>query len=268
MSVDHVVPRSDALRLGIPVDLFEDAVNLVLCCSGCNGFGNRYRSIELPQEVWTIDAFLALRDRIYSDRSQLISKRREIERAFFDSRPWVAVPTPGPATHLSAAPKLAIGQRSFVFQQRLEPARDAGGLIQEFRPQERFANTAGLPLHDYGEGPFCNFRITAAAGLAGVYAFVVDGEVRYLGECEDLRARFNAGYGNISPRNCFLGGQPTNCKINRFVLQEAQAGRRIDLYFCRTALAERKAVEHELLSQISPPWNGRLAHRLEQAASS
>jgi hypothetical protein len=259
MSIDHVVPRSDALRLNIPVAFAEDAINLVLCCSGCNGFGNRYRSTELHREVWTIDAFLDLRDRIYSERTLLISKRREMERAFFASRPWVTVPSPALPTDVPAVPHLMIGQRSFLFQQTIEPERDTGGVIKEFRPQERFANPAGLPLHDYGEGPFCVFRITAPTGLAGVYAFVVDGDVRYLGECEDLRARFNAGYGNISPRNCFIGGQPTNCKINVIVLKEARASRRIDLYFCRTSLAERKSVEHELLSQFSPPWNGRLA---------
>ena len=43
MSVDHVVPSSEAKRLGIPVASYEDYINLVLCCSGCNGFGNRFR---------------------------------------------------------------------------------------------------------------------------------------------------------------------------------------------------------------------------------
>jgi hypothetical protein len=152
----------------------------------------------------------------------------------------------------------AIGDRTFVFQQSLEPDRTSDGAIHEFFPADRFLNAAGLPLHSYGEGPFCAFRIGAPAGLPGVYALIVDDEVRYLGECADLRARFNAGYGIISPRNCFVGGQPTNCRINRRVLEVVKAGGRVDLYFLLTSPSDRKAVELELLARFSPPWNGRL----------
>jgi hypothetical protein len=87
-SVDRVVPRGEALRLGIDPSLFEDVINLVLCCAGCNGFGNRYRTTASPQSPWTLDAFLALRDRVFAERSKLVEDRRGREREFFGARPW------------------------------------------------------------------------------------------------------------------------------------------------------------------------------------
>jgi hypothetical protein len=88
MSVDHVVPGGEARRVGIDAQLYEDAINLVLCCSGCNGFGNRYRCVADPQSVWTLEGFLALRDRIFAERFERIAARRAAEIAFFESGPW------------------------------------------------------------------------------------------------------------------------------------------------------------------------------------
>src|SRR5947209_5141475 len=57
MSVDHVVPKGEALRLGVPLEYYEDFINLVLCCTGCNGFGNRYRLLYEPQPQWDLQNF-------------------------------------------------------------------------------------------------------------------------------------------------------------------------------------------------------------------
>lgn len=88
MSIDHVVPRGEAARVGIDAHLYEDAINLVLCCSGCNGFGNRYRCLVESQPAWTLEEFLELRNRIFEDRFQRIAQRRAAEIAFFESKPW------------------------------------------------------------------------------------------------------------------------------------------------------------------------------------
>jgi hypothetical protein len=94
LSVDHVVPSGDARRLGIGPALVNDLINLVLCCSGCNGFGNRY---SVPSNlvplgtVWTSERFVALRDGIFRDRAQRIAARRATELAYFQSQPWAAV---------------------------------------------------------------------------------------------------------------------------------------------------------------------------------
>lgn len=88
-SRDHVVPRGQAIKLGVGIDLYEDFINLVLCCTGCNGFGNRYAVISDPMEMWGIDAFIVLRDHVFAERTASIALRRAIERAFFQSAPWI-----------------------------------------------------------------------------------------------------------------------------------------------------------------------------------
>jgi len=66
-----------------------------------------------------------------------------------------------------------------------------------------------------------------------------------------------------------MGGQSTNCKVNRPVLDVAKTEGRVDLYFHATP--HRKVVEKELVAQYLPPWNGRQRQSLQgdapQAAS-
>lgn len=96
MNIDHVVPAAEARLLGIPEDFFEDAINKVLACSGCNGFLNRYKPVASRLSVWTLEQFVALRDRSFEERTRLIADRRRIEVEIFESRPWES-PIP-PAT--------------------------------------------------------------------------------------------------------------------------------------------------------------------------
>ncbi len=155
----------------------------------------------------------------------------------------------------SAPLPIRLGGSDFAFVGSLTPERDTSGTIVEFSPQGRYAKADAHALHKHGHGAFCRFCIAVPKGLAGVYALVVDGSVRYIGECEDLGKRFNMGYGTISPKNCYAGGQPTNCKINRRVLGVSKGGGRVDLYFLPTPLSLRKAVENQLVARCSPPWN-------------
>lgn len=154
---------------------------------------------------------------------------------------WAVVPLPLAALGLE-----------FKLVGDIEPARDAGGHIIEFMPQAGYRDAATTPLHEYGAGPFCKFRVKTRCG-EGIYAFVVAGEVKYVGECEDLASRMNAGYGNISPRNCYRRGQPTNCRVNALVLEEAARGHRITVWFHATI--NRKTVEANVLRAVQPPWN-------------
>jgi hypothetical protein len=74
-----------------------------------------------------------------------------------------------------------------------------------------------------------------------------------VGECANLSKRFNMGYGNISPKNCFKGGQETNCHLNNLLYAAILAGQRISLWFFQTT--DYKLVEVALRSTLSPPWN-------------
>jgi len=138
---------------------------------------------------------------------------------------------------------------------------DQGGEIVEYCPSSRYKNTGNLPLHEFGKEPFCHFKIPSdpLTKTIGIYALVeVGGQVKYIGETGDsLVDRFNGGYGRISPRNPFKGGQQTNCHINKRLLESAKSGRSIELWFHPTDVpkGERKANEKRLIRSLRPPWN-------------
>ena len=90
ISLDHVLPARQCQGLGIPEELYNSFSNIVLCCSGCNGFDNRYR---IPPDAaaggWTLQRFTSLRDRVFRDRKARILKRGEDELEFYHRRPWI-----------------------------------------------------------------------------------------------------------------------------------------------------------------------------------
>lgn len=135
----------------------------------------------------------------------------------------------------------------------IKPDVDERGLIKQYKPQPLYKNISGYPLNKYGKGTFCKFRVPNNISISGVYAIYVDDDLKYIGECVDLSDRFNTGYGQISPRNCYLGGQETNCRINKIILREASRNKRISLYFYKTK--KHKLVEREILGQFKPSWN-------------
>jgi hypothetical protein len=111
---------------------------------------------------------------------------------------------------------MKVWQYEFAQVCDIEPLRENDGSVRALKPQSRYKNNNALPLNKYGKGPFCKFTIPKGYKVSGVYAIVVNQELKYIGECVNLSSRFNVGYGNISPRNCFKGGQETNCRINAY----------------------------------------------------
>lgn len=88
VQADHVVPESEAKRLGIPAEFYLDCINVVLACSGCNGFKNRDALPFAPQPTWSMQVFLTLRDEVFLLRSARIEERRKKEISIFESKPW------------------------------------------------------------------------------------------------------------------------------------------------------------------------------------
>ena len=139
---------------------------------------------------------------------------------------------------------------TFSFIQELIPECDGDGNIKEYKPQGNY--TKDKPLNAHGSGSFCRFTIHAG-NWSGVYLWVAGGEIIYIGETAGLARRFNTGYGVIEPVNCYIGGQSTNCKMNKVVLEQAKTGKYVKLYFYETS--EYKAVELELLGKIKTKYN-------------
>ncbi len=149
---------------------------------------------------------------------------------------------------------MKIGALIFSHVCALLPKSDQEGSILEFLPQSRYENKNGLKLNKYGEGPFCKFTIDKKySRKTGVYVMVIEDDFQYVGECDDFFKRFGMGYGTISPRNCFDGGQPTNCRINSEILSSIKSGHPVQLYFFETD--DRFKIEHELIMNLRPPWN-------------
>jgi len=148
---------------------------------------------------------------------------------------------------------MKIGRYEFEMVCAIKPERNPDGSIREIMPQSRYRNGGDLSLNRYGGGPFCKFKIPNGRNYGGVYAVVVEGVVKYIGECVNLSSRYNMGYGNISPRNCFVRGQETNCRLNNLILLAAKDGTHPILWFLPTK--EYKVVERELRDSERPDWN-------------
>ncbi len=147
-----------------------------------------------------------------------------------------------------------IGGLSFHLLSAIDPVRGPDARPLEFMPQARYANRRNLRLNPHGRGSFCKISLDRLPSREGVYAITVDHAPVYVGECVDLRERFGPrGYGDIAPRNCFVGGQPTNCKVNHRILVAAKEARQVQLWFLETP--QRKAAEAQLRHSLTPAWN-------------
>lgn len=146
-----------------------------------------------------------------------------------------------------------LGGYSFKFICNIEPERIDSGAVKPYLPQKRYRNTKGLSLNKYGKGPYCKFFIPRNLNKCGVYALTIDDQLIYIGECLNLSSRFNMGYGNISPRNCYQGGQETNCRLNHLIYSEVSKGATVSLWFLETN--NYKHIEGFLRSRMNLPWN-------------
>jgi len=142
----------------------------------------------------------------------------------------------------------------FHFVCKIKPELDSSGMPIEYMPHSRYRNVSGIRLHKYGKGPFCRFKIPNDYRKTGLYIVQVSKLPKYVGECEDLTKRWNDGYGNISPRNCYVGGQETNCRINNLILESFLGGSEITLYFHETD-DDRKTIEASLREKLQLDWN-------------
>lgn len=147
----------------------------------------------------------------------------------------------------------------FQFVCEIIPELEKDGIPKEYMPQSRFRNVSNLPLNQYGKGPFCRFKITHTFRKTGVYLVVINETPKYVGECEDFGKRWNMGYGVISPRKCYKGGQSTNCRINNLILGAFKSGDKIKLFFHETN--NRLEIEDELTAKLNPEWNIKGARR-------
>jgi len=120
-------------------------------------------------------------------------------------------------------------------------------------------------LHRFGKGPFCNFIIDDHLKEKGLYCFVVNGKVKYIGKVtrnSNFGKRFNGGYGHISPYNCYKAGNGhpcgrlTNCHINSLINKAILAKNVIKIGFLvMNNDVSISATEKALIMTNNPEWN-------------
>ncbi|MGR6898321.1 DUF7669 domain-containing protein [Rummeliibacillus sp. BSL5] len=144
-------------------------------------------------------------------------------------------------------------KNQFKFICDIKPLRDHNGNVESFEVHVENNNIQGLSLNKYGQGPFCKFSIPSDIQQAGLYAIALNNELVYIGVCESLSRRFNKGYGMISPRKCFIGGESNNCRINHLIYEASQVAQEIKLYFLETD--NKFSIESALIAKVNPVWN-------------
>lgn len=145
------------------------------------------------------------------------------------------------------------GKYNFEWAAQIRPETDDRGAVQPFQPHLAYANPQSLALHPFGEGPFCKFRIPSNRDDAGVYLLLANDTPVYIGECTNLATRFNHGYGAISPRDCYTGGRPAQCRINHLIYTALKARQNVEVWFCKTP--SHRTIAAELLKTLRTPWN-------------
>lgn len=140
----------------------------------------------------------------------------------------------------------------------IDALRGRDGAVATYSAHDRFANPQGLPLHAYGLGPFVRLQLgSCPPATPGVYAVVREGDILYVGKSENLAERWGrTNYAVIDPRNCYQGGQSTNCRINNLIGAELGAGRALELWTHETS--DPASVETAVYRPLLPPWNVRV----------
>lgn len=115
-------------------------------------------------------------------------------------------------------------------------------------------------LNADGNASFGLFQLTdvGVAKLRGLYLYRVGEEIVYVGRCLDSFAkRINQGYGKIHPKNCYIDGQRTNCRLNALLVGVKDS---VSFYVCPLQDDYTiRALESELLRKYRPRWNKQLA---------
>ena len=114
-------------------------------------------------------------------------------------------------------------------------------------------------LNEHGDKVFCDFSIesTVLAKTKGIYCFTTGEGIKYVGRSHDpFDRRLNQGYGHISPKNCYLDGQSTNCHVNSLI---AEVHAVVSFYvYSLDDDSEIDRLERLVIRSYEPEWNIRL----------
>jgi hypothetical protein len=111
-------------------------------------------------------------------------------------------------------------------------------------------------LNRFGDLTYSTFGIAddSYVNATGVYVYSSGEELKYIGRCKDsMKKRVNHGYGKIHPKNCYIDGQSTNCRLNALITPLRES---VSLWLCpMRSVEEIELTEVLLLRRHDSPWN-------------
>jgi hypothetical protein len=111
-------------------------------------------------------------------------------------------------------------------------------------------------LNRFGDLSYSTFGIAddGYANATGVYVYYLGDELKYIGRCKDsMKKRVNHGYGMIHPKNCYIDGQSTNCRLNALMTPVRES---VSLWLCPIrSVEEIELTEGLLLKRHDSSWN-------------
>ena len=73
-------------------------------------------------------------------------------------------------------------------------------------------------LNGFGDKRYCEFNLNSIlSNSKGLYCYIVDERIQYIGRSKKTFGERIKEYGKITPYNCLIDGQNTNCKINSII---------------------------------------------------
>ena len=149
---------------------------------------------------------------------------------------------------------LTLAEHDFAWIAEIAPDAGPNGEALEYMPQERYEKAKEKPLDKHGHGPFCRFSIPDLPTGPGLYAVTVARQLVYVGIAKSLQRRWgSSGYARIQPANCYVGGQPTNCKVNHAILLAVRERQAVELWIRHES--DPRPLEALLIRELDPPWN-------------
>lgn len=215
--------------------------------SVCNAMRliNPYTKIRSPNSGYGSNLELQYSTDVNLPQYEAVARRR---RNVASHTPAMEV-IPVRKTEINPKISFIVEGYKFNFITTLDVERDNNG-IKTFKPASK------ENLNKYGEGPFCYIKIgNEFKSVSGVYLWVIDKKIIYVGQAINFKNRFKMGYASICERNCQTDGQSTNCKMNNLVYNYYKDGKTIDIYFMETPDYDK--VERELICKLNPPLNRR-----------
>lgn len=118
-------------------------------------------------------------------------------------------------------------------------------------------------LNGYGDKRYCDFQLVSTmSNSKGLYCYIVDQKIQYIGRSKKTFGERIKEYGKITPYNCLVDGQNTNCKINSLINENSNV--KIGLFEMNNSSdSEIEKLEKDLIKYLNKEegldlWNTQL----------